>query len=250
MVIFLRIKKKIPFSIFSAIILLILGFFLWASFYYQATERAVKFYSNNEYYVVEDRGSYISYKSKENTKDVAFIFYPGEKVEAKAYSPVAGKIAEKGYDVFISKMPLNLAVFNINAADKIVNAEKYPSYVIGGHSLGGVMASSYALKHDDVIKGLILLAAYPNGNTSFVGKDFKVVSLYGTEDKVLNLNKVENSKQLFDKNAVFESIEGGNQSAFGDYGKQKGDGDLKITQDHQEDITVDYIIGVLKAFKR
>lgn len=246
----MRIKRKIPFAIFSAVILLILGFFLWASFYYQATERAVKFYSSNEYYVVEDKGSYISFKSKENTKDIAFIFYPGEKIESKAYSPIAGKIAEKGYDVFISKMPLNLAIFNINAADKIVNAEKYPSYVIGGHSLGGAMASSYALKHDDVIKGLILLAASPNRNASFVGKDLKVISLYGTEDKVVALNKIENSKQLFDKNAVFYSIEGGNHSAFGDYGKQKGDGDLKTTQDKQEDITVDYIIGVLKVFKR
>lgn len=245
----MKLRKRILALIFGVVTIALLAFFLWASIYYKATERALKFYSSSEYYVVEDKGSYISFTSKENSKNIAFIFYPGGKVEPKAYSPIAGKIAEKGYDVYIAKMPLNLAIFNINAADKIINNEKYSSYVIGGHSLGGVMASSYALKNSEKVKGLVLLAAYPEGNISFKEKDIKIISLYGSEDNVVDKEKIEESKTLFDKNAVFDIIEGGNHSAFGDYGTQKKDSELKITQDKQEDITVDYIIGILKGFK-
>lgn len=246
----MKFRRKIFIAAVILVIFLILIFFLWASFYYKASERAVSFCSNNnDKYFVEDKGSYISFKNKENTKDSAFIFYPGEKVDVKAYSPIAEKIVERGYDVFICRMPLNLAIFNINAADRVLNDEKYSTYVIGGHSLGGEVASYYTLKHDKEIKGLILLAAYPYGNSSYKNKDLKVVSLYGSEDKIANVRKIEQSKKYFDRNAVFEIINGGTHGAFGDYEKQKGDGELKITQDKQEDITVDYITAVLRGYK-
>lgn len=34
------------------------------------------------------------------------------------------------------------------------------SWYVGGHSLGGAMAASYAAKHTDELDGLVLLAAY------------------------------------------------------------------------------------------
>lgn len=246
----MNFRKKVLIILSSLSVVGLLLFFLWASIYNKASERAIGFYTNDTAsYIAEDKGSYIAFSSKGNSKDVAFVFYPGKKIEAKAYSPIAGKIAEKGFDVFIAKMPLNIAFFNLNAADKIINNEKYTSYVIGGHDLGGEIASTYALKNSENIKGLILLASYPNDNTSFKNKDMKVISLYGSEDKIVNIEKVEESKNQFEKNAVLDIIKGGNHSFFGDYGKEKNDGEIETTQDQLEDITVDYITGMLKGFR-
>ena len=62
-------------------------------------------------------------------------------------------------------MNFNLAILSPNRADSIINNYKdIDTWVIGGHSLGGVMASNYALKNDK-IKGLVLLASYPQDKT-------------------------------------------------------------------------------------
>lgn len=89
-----------------------------------------------------------------------FIFYPGGKVENTAYAPLLHNLAEQGLICILTKMPCNLAVLNINAADGI--QEEFPeidSWYIGGHSLGGSMAASYVANHIDEYEGLILFAA-------------------------------------------------------------------------------------------
>ena len=48
-----------------------------------------------------------------------FIFYPGGKVEHTAYAPLMQACAEQGILCVLVKMPFNLAVFDINAADGI-----------------------------------------------------------------------------------------------------------------------------------
>ena len=60
-------------------------------------------------------------------------------------------------------MPLDLAVIGGNKADKIKEDFPDSDYVIGGHSLGGVMASRYANKNhsDSHLKGVFFMAAIP-----------------------------------------------------------------------------------------
>lgn len=114
---------------------------------------------------VEESGD-ILFEPVSNAKNIGFIFYPGAKVEASAYAPIAKEIASKGYTVSIAKMSFNLAVLSPNRADSIIsNHEEIDTWVIGGHSLGGVMAADYALKNDK-IKGLVLLASYPQSKKS------------------------------------------------------------------------------------
>ena len=56
---------------------------------------------------------------------------------------------------YLSLYPLDLAVIGGNKADKIKEDFPDSDYVIGGHSLGGVMASRYANKNhsDSHLKG-------------------------------------------------------------------------------------------------
>lgn len=155
-----------------------------------------------------------------------------------------------GYTVVIAKMKFNLAILSPNKADKIISENnEINNWVIGGHSLGGVMASDYALKNDK-IKGLVLLASYPQSKESFIDKDIKVLSLWGENDKVADLNKVKNSKNVMPIGSEFQEIQGGNHGGFGDYGYQKGDGEASITNEDQMSITSEYIIKFLDSLTR
>jgi predicted esterase len=108
------------------------------------------------------------------------------------YSPLLVKLVKKGITCVLVKMPFNLAVFNVNAADKILNyLPEISNWYIGGHSLGGAMESSYVSKNENM-KGLILLAAYPVSDTSK-----PVLVVYGSNDGVLDITKLKNIKNMW-----------------------------------------------------
>lgn len=173
--------------------------------------------------------------------DTALVFYPGAKVEYTAYAPLMLRLAENGIDCFIVEMPYNMAIFGLGSADKLIEkySNSYTHWYIGGHSLGGAMAASYAAKHTDKLDGLVLLAAYPTASLDADG--FKVVSVYGSEDGVLNQSKYKNSLKYMPADFSELVIEGGNHAGFGSYGTQARDGEAAISQEEQWEQTADII---------
>ena len=173
------------------------------------------------------------------------ILYPGGKVEYTAYEPLCEACARRGIACFLVKMPFNLAVLRMNAADGI--ADKYPeikSWYIGGHSLGGAMAASWADSHLEGLKGLVLLGAYSTADISDSG--LAVLSVYGSEDGVMNREKYAGYLKNLPSGFTERIIEGGCHAYFGVYGSQKGDGEPKITNEQQIEITADYIAELIK----
>ena len=165
------------------------------------------------------------------------IFYPGGKVEYTAYAPLLRELAEEGVLCVLVKMPCNLAVLDVNAADGI--QEDFPEvtdWYIGGHSLGGSMAAAYVAKHADDYEGLILFAAY--GTEDLSGSGLKVISLYGSVDGVLNMEKYEKNRENLPEDTLEYVIEGGNHAQFGSYGSQKGDGTPAISAEEQRKAAV------------
>lgn len=172
-----------------------------------------------------------------------FIFYPGGLVLAEAYSPLMRTLAENGVLCVALKMPLRLAVLDMNAADGI--AAQYPDitrWAIGGHSLGGAMAATYAANHAEEFDALVLLAAY---STAKVPESLSVVSIYGDADQVMNRVKYAEYRGNLPENAVEVVIPGGNHAQFGDYGLQKGDGAAIITAQEQVEQTVRAILPLM-----
>jgi len=229
-------KKSFGFSIFkviaSLLIILTSIFFIYVSSYYKAGSLALSSLKSDAAVEVQDNGDLI-FKPISNNKNTGLIFYPGAKVEASAYAPIAKEIASNGYTVVIAKMSFNLAILSPNKADNIIsNNREISNWIIGGHSLGGVMAADYALKNDK-IKGLILLASYSQKDKDFTNRNIKVLSLWGDNDKVADLNKVKNCKSVMPSDSEFKEIKGGNHGGFGDYGYQKGDGESSITNEEQ-----------------
>ena len=165
------------------------------------------------------------------------IFYPGGKVEYIAYLPMLEQLREAGYDVILTKMPFNLAFFDMDAANEHLENMKtdlpdVKTWYIMGHSLGGVAASAYAADHEDTVSGLILLGSYDYKNYD----PTNTLIIYGSNDVNLKLEKID-----YDKSEVL-CIDGGNHAWFGNYGVQEGDGKATISHEEQQTIAVEKII--------
>ena len=68
------------------------------------------------------------FKARHNKMTV--IFYTGALVEPDSYSIWAKQVANAGYTVKIVHFPLNLAFFNVNAADKLAGKIKIMLLVV------------------------------------------------------------------------------------------------------------------------
>lgn len=227
-----RLFKKTAAVFLTIMILFIAAFFIYTSIYYKAEDVAVNALNQDiKSGRAKEESQYILLPSKTQT-DTALIFYPGGKVEAAAYYPLLSKISDQGITCILVKMPFHLAVFNPAAADKIMKEiPDIKNWYIGGHSLGGAMASSYLASHPDSLNGLILLGAYPYGDI----ETQKALVLYGTMDGVLSREKIKGAADVI-------PIEGGNHAGFGNYGSQKGDGVALISEEDQQEISTDAIL--------
>lgn len=173
------------------------------------------------------------------------IFYPGGKVDEVAYAPMLLGLAERGYDVYLVKMPAKLAIFGMNAAEGIMKeAADITEWTMMGHSLGGAMAASFSASHDEEVDNLVLLAAYSMEDLTKL--DMDVYSFYGSEDKVLNMEKYEEYYKNLPEDMVETVIDGGNHAYFGNYGEQDGDGTAAITRDEQQTTVLDIFLSLEK----
>ena len=237
-------KKLVAGIVLSVLFALILTCGIYLSDYYKADfseiERVLGKSESQLYEKSLLKEGTLCFLPKAGAK-TGFVFYPGGKVQYNAYEPLLAKLAEKGIACFLVKMPFNLAVFNINGAEKVLNQfPEIENWFIGGHSLGGSMAASFLGKNQFDIKGLILLASYSTVDFSEV--DIKLLSIFGSEDKVLNLEKYTENKSHFSKNAKEVVIEGGNHAGFGFYGPQKKDGKASISSINQIEQTARLIL--------
>ena len=223
-------KLKMALYIILALIILIAGFSLWyLNDYYHADASVNAYLNGTDNVSVEkiDNGLFLDGPGN----DSALIFYPGAKIEYTAYLPLFTELANDGVDCFIVEMPFNLAFFGLDSADSIVSNSNftYDKWYISGHSLGGVVASYYVKNHSTDYDGLILLASYPAEDLNNVS----VLSIYGSNDKVLNKETYDKSKGLMDYNLTEYVINGGNHAQFASYGNQAGDGVATIPSENQ-----------------
>ncbi|HGC8865269.1 TPA: alpha/beta hydrolase [Streptococcus agalactiae] len=171
--------------------------------------------------------NYLLFRSKGKVK-ANIIFYQGALVE-EAYSQLARDLADKGYNTYILKTPLNLPVLSPHKAKTIINQNHLTNVYLAGHSLGGVVASQNAKVAP--VRGLILLASYPSRKSDLSHKKLRVLSITASNDHILNWEKYEEAKKRLPNSSTFRTIVGGNHSRFGNYGHQKGDG--KATLSHK-----------------
>lgn len=238
-----QIVKRISLVLGLGILVIIAAtFFYVKSATYMPTTQAL-----NAAKKAENYGSTLVFKG--DSQKMSLIFYQGAFVDNASYSIWAKKVSEAGFTVYLVKQPFNLAVLSPNKAQSLIDSKKLTSYVIGGHSLGGVMASRFAAGGLDssLLKGVFFLASYPDEKGSLQEFQGGVLSIVGSEDGVLNWQAFDQAKQYLPNQTDFQTIQGGNHAGFGSYGSQKGDKSAKISNETQQAEVANRLIHWLES---
>lgn len=179
--------------------------------------------------VVEQSATRIELRPTGPPDPTGLIFYPGAKVDARAYAAILRPIAEAGHLVVIVKMPFGVALLDADAASRVIADEpEVERWVVAGHSLGGTAAARYASGHPDTVDGLVLWASYPADDLS--GDDLAVLSVSGTADGLTTPDDVEASRADLPPDTEFVAVEGAVHAQFGDYGTQRRDGTPTVSR--------------------
>ena len=155
-------------------------------------------------------------------------------------------LAEAGYVVAIVKSPFDLPLADITAARGVIEANPDVQWWgIGGHSLGGVAASSYAAGSSDA-DALVLWASYPYLDLSDL-INLPVLSVSGSNDGLTTPAEVESAAADLPPGTDYVEVPGAVHAFFGDYGEQDGDGVPETTRQEAQQVIVDTTLTWLNS---
>lgn len=242
-----RIKwRYVGLAVLAVLVIGLSGFVVWANTPQGDLMDAAKAALESDESVRVDTSQWLVFEPVNADPTTGYIFYPGGRVQAEAYAPMARAIAEAGYLSVIVPVPLNLAFFNTGAAGPVIDA--YPQiehWAVAGHSLGGVAAAAFADENPDRVEAVLIMASFPAPwNDLSDQADLVVVSVYGTLDSMVH--EIEDSGPMLPPDAQFIPIEGGNHAQFGYYGPQAGDNEATITRAEQQEQIIAATVAVLE----
>jgi Alpha/beta hydrolase family len=193
-----------------------------------------------------DAGSRLEWTPTAGAPTTGLIVYPGAKVPAPAYGPLAQAIAGQGFLVVIEEMPLNLAILGVGRADEAIFAHpEIRHWAIGGHSLGGSMAAQYASEHLTELQGLVFWASY--GIVDLSASQLKVVSTWGSLDAGAARMSGPEAQANVPSDATFVEIPGGNHEQMGWYTGQPNDPPATISREDQQRSVAASTVELLRA---
>jgi alpha/beta hydrolase family protein len=236
--------KRILLIVLILLALAVGGFVVWADTPLTPMPEALAALQSDAQAQVASEHGWTVFRPADQMLTTGFIFYPGGRVDARAYAPQLHAIAAEGYLVVLTPMPLNLAIFGVNDASAVIAA--YPDikhWEIGGHSLGGSMAARFVQSNPSAVQGLVFWASYPDINLS--DSNLVVTSVYGTRDGLATPDNIAASHPLLPADTAFVAIEGGDHGQFGWYGDQPGDNPATISREEQQAQTVQATVDVL-----
>lgn len=173
------------------------------------------------------------------------VFIPGAKVDPWAYAAIlSGLVTEDDLTVVITKPWLNLAFFDPRSLSTVTDlAPGVGSWLVGGHSLGGVRACQLAPD----AAGLVLFGSYCANDLSQSG--LPVVSISGSEDGLSTPQKIADARPNLPADAVMVEIPGAAHASFGAYGPQAGDGTPTATAAEVEAVVVQQVADLARALR-
>ncbi len=239
----MKIIKRTFFSLVFAIVVTAVGFVIWAETPLGPAPEALSALQSDSQVSVTN-GEFITFQPANLKPSTGFIFYPGGRVDYRSYAAPLREIAAQGYLVVLLPVRLNLAFFDINAAEPVF--AKYPAikhWAVGGHSLGGVASALYAKDHLTQLDAIIFWASYP-ADDSLKNSNLKILSIYGTKD-MAGMEKFKETGALLPSSTKYVVMDGGNHAQFGDYGPQPGDNEATISRAGQQTLVVNAVVEFL-----
>jgi hypothetical protein len=182
----------------------------------------------------------------------ALIFICGSGIAAEAYAPLLRPIAEKGFPVFVVRLPYRFAPLEshkqaaIGRARGLIAAHpEVKRWVIAGHSLGGALAARMARSDSGSLSAVVLVATTHPKDDDLSFLRIPVTKIYASNDGVAPPDRVLANRGLLPSHTKWVEIAGGNHSQFGRYGHQLFDGTATVTREKQESLTRWAILDVL-----
>ena len=201
------------------VLVVMIGAAIWwqtTSFNAASDEALRHLVSGEKVIVVEDE--WLTFTPRGRSPSVGLILYPGAQCDHRGYAGPLRAIAEQGYLVVSLPMPFNYAIFGVEKVREVMAA--YPeieTWVLGGHSLGGAMAATFAASDPDAIDGLIFWDSHSYEAADLSQLGLPVAQLYrSAEDVPIPPNFLANA-QFLPSDADLTPVLGGNHMNFGGF---------------------------------
>lgn len=153
---------------------------------------------------------------------IGLVFYPGARVDSRAYAGLLRPLARAGYLIIVLKEPLGIALLQPEQGRGPIDVHpEIRAWAAGGHSLGGTAAADLAAA-DGQIKGLLLWASYPA--EPVLRTNLAVTSVYGTADGLATPQDISAARDRLPSRTRYVAVTGAVHAYFADYGDQPGDG--------------------------
>lgn len=189
-------------------------------------------------------------------EETGLVFVCGAGVAAHAYAPLLRPIADMGFSVFVIKLPYRLAPLESHKRGAIERVHKiiagHPeisTWVLSGHSLGAALVCRVARDDPESLSALVLVGTTHPKRDNLASLQFPVTKVYGSNDGVAPLDKINANRGLLPEHTRWILIDGANHSQFGNYGHQFLDGTATISRDDQQARTRVAILESLAAAK-
>ena len=241
----LSIKKILRGIVALVLVGLSLWGISWATYARPPLPEAVEALESDDLVTVTQE-PWLTFMPAKVPPSVCLIFYPGGRIDPRAYASLARAIASEGYLVVIPEMPINMAVFNPNVADEIIYY--FPNinhWALAGHSVGGTMAVQYTDRHPDTIEGLAIWASYPANSSDISDLDIPVISIYGSREVTVTDTSVGERAHLLPEDTRYIRIEGGDHHQFGSYEINAEDHLATISPESQHQQIIQAILDLL-----
>lgn len=188
---------------------------------------------------VRAAGGFLDVRPVGRAADTLFVFYPGGLVRPQAYEWLGRALANRGVRTVIPVFPLDFAFLGANRAADVRaylagQGASFRKVYLGGHSLGGAMAATFAENNAEALAGLVLMGAYPGGGSDLSKLTLPVLDLAGERDEVASLTEVRAGLARLPADTRLVVLPGAVHSFFGRYGPQRGDGTPTVTREETE----------------
>ncbi len=201
---------------------------------------------------IEETSDHIALIPVDSTRGDAILFVPGGLIDPHAYRSLLMPLClHNNMLVVIPKVRGNLAILNPRSLDHVRESFEGYRWILGGHSLGGTVATMAAHDHPERWTALFLLGAY--STVDLLGFDGPVLSLRGSQDELATYGDWQKHKENLPQgiyinalsdmptsstigHTLYYTVEGGNHAQWGSYGTQKKDGAASISREEQQQI--------------
>lgn len=172
-------------------------------------------------------------------------------VDPVAYAPLLKRIAAAGHSAHLVYLPMRCACTDsqiqelFRKVQAVIAAEPETSWILAGHSRGGMLASRYVHENAPRLAGLVLIGTTHPRDFDLARISMPVTKIYGTRDGIASYDAMRRNKHLLPPNTLWVGIEGGNHVQFGYYRHQLGDGRATISRDDQQQATERCLLHML-----